>query len=363
MRLSGFIQEKDNNFNLIRFIAASAVLLGHSFALLNRPEPLGKTLGISIGSIAVDLFFITSGFLVAGSLLSKQSAMDYIWARILRIYPALIVMCLLVVFGLGIFFTSLPANAYLNRPATYAYLGRCMTLLGGVAYYLPGVFSDNPYKGAVNGSLWSMVYEIKMYILLLLFWLVCSIGHAKNGNRVKRTSLLVVANTVFAYILTIARRLYGLEEDLFIHFDFMFFTGATYWVLRERILLSLNIFLAVIGTLLASVLISTQAFSVVYQLSIAYVLFYLAYVPAGFVRKYNALPDNSYGIYIYAFPVQQSLIALFPGISVSALTAASFGITLCFAYASCYLIEQPALKLKKIFGKRTIVTTPSPAAT
>lgn len=351
MRLSGFTQNKNNNFNLIRFIAASAVLFGHSFALLRKPEPLGESLGMSIGSISVDLFFMTSGFLVAGSLLVKQSIADYIWARVLRIYPALIVMSILAVFGLGAFFTLLPLGAYFSHPDTYSYLFKCSTLIGGVAYYLPGVFDDNPYKGAVNGSLWSMVYEVRMYVLLLVFWLACGL---KNGDRLKRFGCLIVSNALLACSLLLARRFYGLEEIQFIRLDFMFFTGAAFWVLKDRIRLSFRIFATLLTGLILSAFIHQQAFFIVYQLSITYILFYLAYVPAGFVRKYNALADNSYGIYIYAFAIQQAVVALLPGISVLLLTLVSFCLTQCFAYASWYLIEQRALNLKKFLSARAL---------
>lgn len=153
MQLSSFTQGKNNNFNLIRIIAALAVLVGHSFALLRQPEPLGQSLGMSLGSISVDVFFIASGFLVAGSLMLRQRIGDYLLARVLRIFPGLLVMLLLTVFGLGVYFTSLPVSAYLQHAETHRYFLKCASLVSGVAYTLPGVFEGRPYQGAVNGSL------------------------------------------------------------------------------------------------------------------------------------------------------------------------------------------------------------------
>ena len=121
MKLSDFTQGRDNNFNLIRIVAALAVLVTHSFALTvgsGNAEPLRASLGMTMGSIAVDVFFIASGFLVTASLLNRQSAIDFIWARVLRIFPALSVMLFLTVFGLGAFFTSLPAPSYFANPGT-----------------------------------------------------------------------------------------------------------------------------------------------------------------------------------------------------------------------------------------------------
>ncbi len=103
MRLSNFTDGRDNNFSLIRIIAAFAVLITHSFALAigtGEAEPFQKFLGMTMGTIAVDIFFITSGFLVTSSLLTRQSVIEFVWARVLRIYPALLVMLCLTVFGL-----------------------------------------------------------------------------------------------------------------------------------------------------------------------------------------------------------------------------------------------------------------------
>lgn len=125
----------------------------------------------------------------------------------------------------------------------------------------------------------------------------------------------------------------------------MFFVGATFYVLREYIVLSSWLFWAlVIGLLLA--IGNQHVFFVVYVFSIAYILFYLAYVPSGLVRRYNQLGDYSYGIYIYAFPVQQSIAALIPGVSVSQMILISAATTILLAALSWHLLERQALSLK-----------------
>lgn len=344
MKLSNFTQGKNNNFNLIRIIAALAVLVGHSFALLNQAEPLAASLGMSLGSIAVDLFFIASGFLVAGSLLSRQNLAEYVWARVLRIYPALLLMLLLTVFGLGALLTSLPLASYYFDPQLYSYLMKCLTLVTGAAYYLPGVFENNPYPRAVNGSLWTMVYEVKMYIFLgLFFWL----SRVAKKQREMLLCALILTSAAVSAVLVFIHHFYLLDESQAVRLFFMFFSGAAYWLLKERIRLSGLIFSLLGIALLASGALSQQLFFAVYQLGIGYILFYLAYVPAGWIRKYNAAGDYSYGVYIYAFPVQQSVLAWYPGMSAWALMGWSALITLALAIASWHLIEQRALALKR----------------
>ena len=348
MKLSSVTQGKNNNFNLIRIIAALAVLFGHSYALLGQPEPLGKLLGMSVGSIAVDIFFITSGFLVAGSLLVRQNIGDYIWARVLRIFPALWVMLLLTVFGLGALLTSLPLAAYLSHPDTYAYLMKCASLVTGVVYSLPGVFEQNPFKSVMNGSLWTMPYEVTMYFILGIFWLVYRLG--KRANLPQSGWALVAA--VLILLLFLFEQLHLLDTGEFVRTFFMFFTGAAYFLLKQRVTLSHRFFGLCLFALVLAGLAGKQAFSIVYYLTIAYLLFYLAYLPAGAIRKYNALGDYSYGVYIYAFPLQQALVALFPQLTVAALMAASAALSMLLAILSWHGIEKRALRLKEFFHAR-----------
>lgn len=345
MKLSNYSQGRDNNFNLIRIVAALAVLVGHSFPLAigtGAVEPLGESLGMSMGSIAVDVFFITSGFLVTSSLLNRQSTIEFIWARALRIFPALLVMLFLTVFVLGVFFTSLPTLTYLSLPETYIYLAKCATLITGVVYNLPGVFDSNPYKNAVNGSLWTMPHEVRMYAILAAVWFALRII---PKLRLTAFQTVIVAFAFVAGIYVLASHFFPLPQAIFARLFFMFFVGATFYVLREYIVLSRGLFwLFVIGLSVATG--DKHAFFVVYVFAIAYILFYLAYVPSGLIRRYNQLGDYSYGIYIYAFPIQQSVAALIPGVSVPQMILISAAATILLATLSWHFLERRALSLK-----------------
>lgn len=353
MKLSKFTQGRDNNFNLIRIIAAFAVLVTHSFALAigtGDAEPFRESLGMTLGSIAVDVFFITSGFLVTASLLTRQSTIEFIWARVLRIFPALLAMLVLTVFGLGVFYTSLPLPSYLADSKTYIYLMKCATLITGVAYNLSGVFEGNPYKNAVNGSLWTMPYEIRMYAILAIAWVALRII---KKNRLRMFELAIVTSAVVSGMLVIVRHFYLPTGDQFAILFFMFFSGAAFYVLKEHITFSRLSFWLLVIALLSSAIANKHAFFVVYALTIAYILFYIAYVPSGRIRKYNQMGDYSYGVYIYAFPVQQSVAASIPGVSVLYMLLISASATLLLAALSWHLLERRALGLKGLYVGHT----------
>jgi len=353
MKLSDFTQGRDNNFNLIRIAAAYAVLITHSFALAigtGDAEPFQNILGMSIGGIAVDVFFITSGFLVTASLLRRQSTIEFVWARVLRIYPALLIMLLLSVFGLGLFFTTVPWSSYVVDPKTYKYFLKCLTLFSGVVYELPGVFENNPYKTAVNGSLWTMPHELRMYAILALIWV--SLRFTPRF-RSKTFEITVVSGALVAGVFVILNHI-GISnyDGTTMRLFFMFFCGATYFILKDRIVLSYSIFYIFLVTLLLAML-NKQIFFFAYIVTVAYILFFVAYVPSGTIRTYNKLGDYSYGIYIYAFPVQQSIAALIPGISVLSMVILSSAITLLFAIFSWHFLEKHALNLKASYVNQT----------
>jgi peptidoglycan/LPS O-acetylase OafA/YrhL len=345
MNLAAFSQGRDNNFNLIRIIAALAVLVTHSFALTTgkaSAEPFQNQLGMTLGSIAVDIFFITSGFLVTASLLSRKSTTDFIISRALRIYPALLVMQLLTIFALGPYFTSLALPEFLTSKITLNYFLRDSTLLLGVVHELPGVFQNNPYKIVVNGSLWTMPSEVRLYIILIFFWFILRLFKEKRMIAFKS---LVLACFFLSGVFIFIDHFYLHKNIYFIKLFFVFFTGASFYILRNFIYFSKILFWTLFCTLCVSA-IDEIFFYVIYHLVLAYLLFYLAYMPSGIIRKYNKLGDYSYGLYIYAWPIQQSLVALIPEISIAAMIGLASFFTICMSVLSWHLLEKRVLDSK-----------------
>jgi len=351
MLLSECTKNRDNNFNLLRFIAAFTVLVTHSFSLLSGnldDEPMRLFLGMSLGDISVDVFFITSGYLITSSYMNRRNIFAFAWARILRIYPALIVMVTLSVFVLGALLTNLNIIDYFTDSGTYKYYFKNIILFFGVEYHLPGVFQEVPMKGVVNGSLWTLVYEIKMYVILAV--ILTSIMYLQNMmSKITFKNVLLFLG-IFSLMVLIFNHFIPLREgsffvNTFIRLFSAFFVGAMFFVWKEHITLSYKWFLLLLSVLILSSL-NKDLYFVVYSLTLAYLIFFIVYIPKGSILKFNNFGDYSYGLYIYAFPVMQTLIALYPNIVFIQMIVFSFIISLILSILSWNLVEKKFLKMK-----------------
>lgn len=352
MQLSqAYAQGRDNNFNLIRIIAALSVLVAHSWplALGPRADPLFDLIGLGLGEIAVDIFFLASGFLVGASLWKRGNLADFLVSRALRIYPALLVV-VLAALVLGLAMTSLRWSDYLLHGETWRFFWKNALALFGDSDRLPGVFTANPFPRAVNGSLWTLGAELRMYLLLAVFWLLA--GLAKGERRKAWSTVIVVAAaaTMFLYLFqllapgTLPKALI-LSKRSFVP---AFLAGAACFVLRHHIRLRTHWFLvAVAAVIAAGSWADARVLKAVYLLALPYLVLFLAYVPGGLVRRINDWGDYSYGVYIFAFPVQQTIAALVPGVSIAWMIAGATTITLVLAWCSWHFIESPALEMKE----------------
>jgi len=345
--LAGYAENYDNNFNLMRMVAAVMVVLSHSYFLTaqhGQQEPLQKLIGIDSGTLAVNIFFVISGFLVIKSYLKNRQVVAFLSARFLRIFPGLVVAVLFNVFVVGAIFTELPLRAYLGEPDLRSYILINSTLISRVVqleYILPGVFTNNPASTAVNGSLWTLPYEVWIYVALLVGGLV---GVFKS-QKVTNGLFLVLLSANAAIALGLVHNPFSLLAN-FLRFSTFFGWGVLYYVNRDHIPVSGNIsagliILAALGWRIPPI----QSF--LFPLTLSYTIFWLAYVPKGPIRHYNRLGDYSYGLYIYAFPIQQSLLALMPNTQPLLLLGMTLPITFGFAALSWHFIEQPALHAKQ----------------
>ena len=356
--MSELATHRDNNFNLLRFIAATLVILGHSYPLSGHPIGDIASLGsLDITRIAVDVFFVISGFLVTASLFSRKNIMTFCLSRFLRIFPALIVVLLLTVLVLGPYFTSLTLSDYLQHPDTWHYL-LTNGLLYETQFTLPGVFEKLPHPNDVNSSLWTLPYEIKMYLILTLLGCLSYTGPrwlSEKGLAYLLTFIAISATAALVFTIQLPRK--SVETSTMDNFRFLslFFIGSSMYIWREKLRLhvAIAIFMLALMFLFQQKIIYPplikpyKAFLVSYSLFIAYIVIYAAYFSNSFIQRFNRFGDYSYGIYIYAFPIQQSICALIEPKSPWLLFITAFPITLLFAIASWHYVEKPMLKFKR----------------
>lgn len=146
---------RDNHFNLIRMIAASGVLVSHAWPLSlgsETPEPLETLLrGDNLGRLCVFIFFAVSGFFITRSFIERRSLRDFVTARVLRLFPGLLVMTVVVAALIAVLAAPDPV-AVLRQDLIW--IARALRLKGPEP--LAGVFADNPLPDAINGSLWTL---------------------------------------------------------------------------------------------------------------------------------------------------------------------------------------------------------------
>jgi len=347
-KLSSFVGDKNNNFNLIRIVAASLVLFSHSFAISTgsaNAEPLRLSLDVTFGTMAVDVFFVISGFLVTGSLVTRKNVLSFIWARFLRVYPALIVAIFLTVFVLGLLFSTLSPYTFFLSQETHAYLITNISFgfLSDSPNALPGVFETLPFKNVINGSLWTIVWEVRLYAALALIWLIT---YAGRRVRIQIFNCFIVGVALCFMITLISSHFFFPFNENFLRLSSMFFFGAVFFVLQNHIVLDRRFFFFLLLVVFASTL-NKNMFFITYHLFLAYLTIFIAYIPTGRIRMFNRMGDYSYGIYIYAFPVQQSIVAIIPNISVLSEIVLSLFITLGLAIISWHLLEKQILKFKQ----------------
>jgi peptidoglycan/LPS O-acetylase OafA/YrhL len=347
MRIAELAQDRNNNFNLIRAVAATAVIFAHSYALSGHgaEEPLlrwsnGATYS---GILGVTLFFVISGFLVSKSFVERGSLVAFAAARILRIYPALIAATLFSVALAGAV-STVPWRDFLSDSQTYRFVTR-NSIGWNIKYFLPGAFLNNPFPRAVNGSLWSIPIELWMYI-------GCAIAGVLTllSRRMVFNATLIAGITTFAALpdwfvlapgLPIARQL-----------ALAFALGAFAWVNREWIPLSPSA--AAIALLLLALNPGDIIRGPLFLPLVTYVLLTFALHPMVRFASFNRIGDYSYGLYLYAFPIQQALVGAQPDVGPFVLVAEAFTLTLVVSVLSWHGIEKPALELKSRFGKTAL---------
>ena len=317
-------------------VAAILVIWSHQFALMGRPTPL--VFNNEPGALGVVMFFAISGYLVTQSWVADASVRRFMLRRALRIWPGLAVVVLMSVFILGPLLTDLPLTEYFRHPVTHQHL---LNLVLKVHTALPGVFISNPHPGSVNGPLWTIPLEVGCYATLVMLGLFRLVRW--------RWSVLFV----FVFLAAILQWRYRAEpfpEWCFaLQYGIIFALGAA--LSRWNFLWRSYPWVTAALILAASSLLYRFGPSPLNGQGPLFALAGLAVVfgsccTAG-VSQAGRLGDFSYGLYIYGFPVQQTIIWFTDNqLSFPVALGLSIIFTLFLAVFSWHLVEKPALRWK-----------------
>ncbi len=347
-----------NNFDLLRFLLASSVIVCHCYATFYgweqfvKNEPFMKWSGgkISIGSAAVNFFFVISGFLIVRSFENSANFMEYIKKRILRIYPGFIIVsifCFLIVGPID-FMKDLSISEYFNFIDSVPLKREIANMLSLQSPIENRYFTHLPQSG-LNNSLWTIHYEFICYLIVpLLAWA----GLTKQKNSLLIILIicyLLLCLQTFGYIFPFKQSLSGGiigNPYYYPRFFTYFFCGSCVYIFRNQI--PRKKWMAAASLLLFVLAFKLKMIDIFWPLAGTYLLFYVAYHQQYLFPEFAKYGDFSYGIYLYGWPLQQ-LVMLFFGkyLSVYTFFAFVFPIVLLFAVLSWKMVEGPALKLKK----------------
>lgn len=336
LRVSDYLSMRRDNFLLLRIVAALAVIYGHSFALTkpDGSQDVFIRLGWPMysGDIAVAMFFVISGFMVSGSFLARGDVIDFAKARLLRIVPAFAAVLGASAFVIGPLATQSSTGEYLRSPEVAAYVWKNLRFSSDMAWQLPGVFKDH-VRDAVNGSIWTLPAEMRMYLLAAALGVFGLLG---------RRWLATASLALLAWL--------GIAHPEFIPLHQDWFRLAGYFLLGILVQLhkdELRIGHAAMAMLAMLVYLSmrTQSAPYLFALALAYFCFWFAYRTPAWTRL-ERWGDPSYGIYLWGWPVQQLVVSAFPDARPwhNFLMAAAVAVGL--GYLSWWSLERPALKLK-----------------
>ncbi|MGN8273975.1 acyltransferase family protein [Pseudomonas sp. SMN5] len=329
---------KDNNLNLLRLIAALMVLYAHSFDFYGGSAPV--FLGLTpYGGLGIDIFFIISGYLIVKSWDSSPSIINFLSKRSLRIFPALIVVVLISMLVLGPIATTLSIGEYFAHPQFMSYL---KNIILSPVFYLPGVLEHARVPNAVNGSLWSLPVEFFMYLIVM------GLGILFRGGRwvyAVATGSFMLVVIFWCWAGAPPTVIYGTDVRNIFLTGIYFLIGACYakWRLERGFSLS-GVCVLVMATILLAPYSAISKFLL--WLALPYIVLAYGLSHSRLGSWINRLGDCSYGVYIYAFPVQQFVLLKFPTISYPLYLASTVVITLLLGYVSWHFIEKHSLKFK-----------------
>lgn len=354
MRISESILRSDsNNFTAVRLILASSVIYTHCYGTFHGGWDIDDTetvLGVPISNCAVDGFFFLSGFLVYPSLLRLGNPLSFLAARLARLWPGLALSVLALV-TVGYFITTSPGMSYIHGD-TLRFALFNLTFRKGY-YALTGVMCDG-HLCDVNGSLWTLPWEARCYLILAALGLGRLATERRIGWIVFPATVVIAAAWDFHSVQSFVSGHFGAVAawyaTTFHRLWPVFALGVAAYVFRHRIILNWWAAAALLG-----IAVLTSRLGIAMQtrdIFIGYSVLCLGLLTAKRLSISGHWPDYSYGMYIYGAPVMMAAHALLGANSHWTLAAETVLLTAPVAALSWHGVEKPSLDAFKRWRSR-----------
>ncbi|MBZ4192101.1 acyltransferase family protein [Niabella beijingensis] len=330
-----------NSFDFLRLAGAVGVIYLHSYHLLKQQHAVALDQlfqhRINLTVIMLGIFFTVSGFLIARSVETSVSLKNYIWKRMLRVQPLLTVVCLLTVFLIGPLFTETGVGNYFRNRDSWMYL-RTILPVFGIQFHLPGVFEHNTGESGVNGSLWTLIIEERVYLAMCLLFYV---------QRSRTTIFMLFVAILNILYLVNFFKWGGLNipwlDKYEAQYFLLFFNGALVYFLK----IPLHRINTVTGILIVAAIYYLTRNTVWSTLFVLPLLILLIGSRKTIVSAIAKKGDITYGLYVLSFPVQQMLIYLSENtIRPPVLFLCTLSVCIPLAYLSWHFLEKKILRLR-----------------
>lgn len=329
---------RSNNYDFMRVAAAISVIISHQFALSGLSEPLVLQYQ-TLGGFGVLVFFSISGYLVGHSWDSDPNLFRFAARRLLRIWPAFIFIVLVCLFLIGPLFTSDQTGSYFSNPVTWSYFKNLIFIFQP---FLPGVFSDSPVQYVPNGVYWTLPIEVSCYLLVAVLGVL-------GFMRFKWLILVITVGVSYWYyvyydaqsaITSGGQRYYYVQYGTFFFYGLLLRKFREHWIDRKLGVLVLLLLVSWWLHLCDARLLALFVF-------LPYAINAFGEMSTPFVRSFGRFGDASYGLYIYAFPIQQMVLRVFGREDFFAEKLILVIVSTTFvSLLSWHFLESPALKLK-----------------
>jgi peptidoglycan/LPS O-acetylase OafA/YrhL len=352
------LDARRNSINAIRLFFCVSILLLHCVPLSGHGTMPKWIFADTLGTYALSGFFALSGYLITSSRSSSRSTRDYLWRRVLRIYPAWVASLLFVAVVTGPLSFALQGKSGYNWNSAFHYVIDNLLLILR-ALTVEGTLLDTPIKGVWNFSAWTLFYEFALWVgMALLFfifrgrwlnagmWLgLATFTAIKLASQIEAGTLVVAPAGEATFDEHRSQSVLTLLEPL-ARLGIFFMAGAILYVYRDRVRMVGAWALAALG--LSAALAVVGLFHTFAALPWAYLIVWCATSPR--FGRVNYPDDYSYGMYIYAYPVTQlvAVFALAHPMPLPVFMLIATVITAPVAWLSWHALEKPAMKLKRL---------------